>query len=676
MYQPNHGQHIFMNGGTGFSRHNVHVGLGKPFQQQGQQHQNHNTSHAQHDHATHNPHAANYGNHQHTLSGGLTSQYQQHQAQNGTPQSAHSSLINTANEHYNLQRQAYQNAMESRATHHHARNTVAAKNAVLANASNGAKKENDQAERLRPTHKEQAHQAWNVIDLGGQGLKAISPALFQYTFLDKLYFNYNKLPRLPPSIGSLRHLTYLDLSFNNISEIPSEIGMLTELRILLLFDNPIHDLPLEVGLLPKLELLGVEGCPLEPTLKDMICEHGTAHLVQYLRERCIGPEAPMDRPWVTVDESPETRDSQSKFTVLSNNILCDAMANPNLYGWVPLSALKWEHRRELIIEELRARQPDIICLQECNAEAYNDDFRPVLAHDDYRGVFYARGRASLMGEREARIVDGCATFYKNSRYLMLDKQFIYLSNVAINRPDMKGEHDVFNRVMNKDHIATVVFLEERATGVRLIVANTHLFWDPHFVDVKIVQGAIMMEQLTKLAEKYAKWPASTAEQKSIYKYASGDSDDADGVEKAVPQVAPSKEYASGSQIPMLICGDYNSEPGSPVHQLITKGSLPSSHPDLQGRSYGSFTRDGISHPLNIKSSYSAIGELNWTNYTPSYQEPIDYIFYSTNSLQVTGLLGEVDKEYLQRVPGFPNHHFPSDHLALMVEYHIKGEKKG
>ena len=30
---------------------------------------------------------------------------------------------------------------------------------------------------------------------------------------------------------------------------------------------------------------------------------------------------------------------------------------------------------------------------------------------------------------------------------------------------------------------------------------------------------------------------------------------------------------------------------------------------------------------------------------------------------------------MKRVPGFPNYHFPSDHLALWVEYVVKGKKE-
>jgi CCR4-NOT transcription complex subunit 6 len=99
------------------------------------------------------------------------------------------------------------------------------------------------------------------------------------------------------------------------------------------------------------------------------------------------------------------------------------------------------------------------------------------------------------------------------------------------------------------------------------------------------------------------------------------------------------------------------------------------HEDLGSRKYGNFTRDGISHPFSLKSSYASIGELAFTNYTPPFVGVLDYIWYSTNTLQVVGLLGDIDKSYLQRVPGFPNYHFPSDHIALYAQYIVKGRKE-
>ena len=254
---------------------------------------------------------------------------------------------------------------------------------------------------------------------------------------------------------------------------------------------------------------------------------------------------------------------------------------------------------------------------------------------------------------------------------------------------MKGSSDIYNRVMPKDNIAVITFLENRWTGSRIVVVNAHIHWDPAYKDVKLIQVAILLEQVSKMVEQWAKWPPLTDKtpvsipenKKSTVTNSESNnnttttttnsSSSSEDAWSPPPTPAPSMEYSSGSQIPLVLCGDFNATTASGVYDLLAHGHLSETHSDLEGRTYGNFTRDGMSHPFSLKSSYGTMGELSFTNYTPNFTEVIDYIWYSTNTLHVTGLLGEVDKDYLQRVPGFPNYHFPSDHLALLAEFVVK-----
>jgi len=383
------------------------------------------------------------------------------------------------------------------------------------------------------------------------------------------------------------------------------------------------------------------------------------------------PEPPNPRAWHQLLDENEASE-RDRFSVISWNTLCDRAATQAAYGYAAKAALDWDRRKYLILAELRERNADILTLQEVDIENYNEFFAPSLAQS-YKGVFQAKGRARTMSEKEAKIVDGCATFYKHSKYMLLQKHVINYSHEAINRPDMKGEHDVYNRVMPRDHIALVLFLENRQTGTRLIVVNTHLTWEVWYSDVKIIQVAILMDQLTKKADEYAKWPPTKDKDKEIFRFANEDSVDVpDGVK---PDPVPSVSYESGTQIPVLVCGDFNSTHDSGVYDLITQGSLSNSHSELGTQKYGDFTRNGMAHPFSLQSSYGKIGELPFTNWTPDFRQVIDYVWYSTNTLQVAGLLGQVDPNYMSRVPGFPNYHFPSDHLLLMAEYSVKEKKE-
>ena len=385
----------------------------------------------------------------------------------------------------------------------------------------------------------------------------------------------------------------------------------------------------------------------------------------------IAGPPPNERDWHILDDTPATE----TLSVLSYNILCDKYATPSQFGYTPSEALSWDYRKVLLIREVKEHNADFVCMQEVDMESFNEFFRQELAYNDYRGVFWPKSRAKTMAEREAKMVDGCATFFKYSKYICLDKQLIDFANTAINRPDMKGEHDTFNRVMPRDNIAVATFFENRLTGSRIIVVNTHIFWDIAFRDVKLVQVAILMEQISSLADKWAKHPPCT--DKAVFRHSEIDGETKPDMspEELPAKTSPSLEYSAGNQIPLILCGDFNSGAGSGVYDLITQGSLAGNHSDLANRGYGNFTRDGMAHPFSLKSAYSGTDELSFTNYTPNFTGVLDYIWYSTNALQLRGVLGDVDQEYLHKVPGFPNHHFPSDHLSLRAEFSVKSRKE-
>ena len=385
------------------------------------------------------------------------------------------------------------------------------------------------------------------------------------------------------------------------------------------------------------------------------------------------PRSPLPRKWMREEQSDHEiagalASTADTLSIMSYNILCDKYATVAQYGYTPSRVLQWDRRKMLVLRDIELHDADIICLQEVDRESFQAFFQPELAEKGYKGVFYPKSRAKTMAEAEARLVDGCAIFYRHKKYICLDKMVVDFGSTAINRQDMKGEHDNFNRVMPRDNISVVAFLENRITGARTMVGNAHIYWDPTFADVKVVQVAILMEAIARKAEEWSKRPPCV--DKSPFRFSEEDSGPHGTAEPPV-EYGPSLSYASGPQIPLILCGDFNSEHDSGVYELITQGELSGTHKDLASRSYGKFTRDGMHHPFKLRSAYDLIGELSFTNYTPNFTGVLDYIWYSHNTMEVKGLLGDVDENYLRSVPGFPNEHFPSDHLALKAEFELK-----
>lgn len=287
-------------------------------------------------------------------------------------------------------------------------------------------------------------------------------------------------------------------------------------------------------------------------------------------------------------------------------------------------------------------------MQEVETGEFDNYFAPKLNQSSYESIFWPKSRAKTMREDERVRVDGCATFINSQVFHIVDKRLIEFNQIALQRPDLKKTEDIFNRVMTKDNIASIAMLEHRKTGAKLIVANAHMHWDPEFRDVKLVQAAVLMEQLELTGDMFAKMPSQVT----------------------LEAGASAPTYASGKDIPTVVCGDFNSTPDSGVYEFLSQGLAPGNHEDFMDHTYGTYTSEGLRHDYALRSAYQHVGELPFTNHTPGFSGAIDYIWYTSNSLVASGLLGEVDAGYLSRVVGFPNAHFPSDHVCILAEFKI------
>ncbi|RPD52340.1 hypothetical protein L226DRAFT_457927 [Lentinus tigrinus ALCF2SS1-7] len=525
-------------------------------------------------------------------------------------------------------------------------------------------------ETSRPTAPKPPGNTWQSLDMGGVGIKNIPPTsgLFGFSFLTTLYLNHNQLDAIPPQISKLRHLELLDLSCNLLTTVPPELGMLTSLKELYLFDNQLRTIPPELGTLHQLQTIGIEGNPLEPSLKQIVQKDGTPALISYLRDSCPIPAPPPERVWKHFVAQPERENdpSSESFSLLSYNILCERCATERLYGYTPSWALQWDYRKELILSEVLSHNADFICLQEVDNAQYEEYFLKHLEQHEYEGVHWSKGRYKNMTEQERRLMDGCATFYKASKYTLVEKHLIEFSQVAMQRQDFKKTDDMFNRVLGKDHMAVVTLLENKETGTRIIIANAHIHWDPQYRDVKLVQVALLVEEVEKIAQSFAKYPPRLPPAPSSAGSATTPST---GENNASSRPPPA--YTDGYQIPIILCGDYNSIRQSGVYEFLSTGVIPPDHEDFMHHTYGRYTTEGLRHRLQLKSAYAAGGELSMTNHTPSFKGAIDYIWYTTPNLSVNSVLSEVDHDYLDKVVGFPNAHFPSDHICIGADFRVR-----
>jgi CCR4-NOT transcription complex subunit 6 len=215
---------------------------------------------------------------------------------------------------------------------------------------------------------------------------------------------------------------------------------------------------------------------------------------------------------------------------------------------------------------------------------------------------------------------------------MEEKILVEFNQLGLSRPLLRKHKDMYNRVMTRDNISVIVRLEHKESRQEVIVGNVHIHWDPTFRDVKLVQTIMLVEELEKISMQH-------------------------------PKAA------------IMVCGDFNSLPGSGVCSFLETGSVPPDHPDFIKHTYEPYTTEGAHHSLSLKNAYSGVSEpLTFTSMTPQFLGTIDYIWYRLGELSVSGCLGSVPTDYVKQIVGFPSQHLPSDHISLLVEFKIEGHQ--
>tara|TARA_B110001450_G_scaffold220096_1_gene215408 strand:- start:47 stop:1639 length:1593 start_codon:yes stop_codon:yes gene_type:complete len=347
------------------------------------------------------------------------------------------------------------------------------------------------------------------------------------------------------------------------------------------------------------------------------------------------------------------------FTVLTYNVLADLYATTEMYGYTPQWALSWNYRRQNILKEIVMHDADILCLQEVQSDHFEDFFAGELAKHGYTAVY--KKKTAQVFSQGTYVIDGCAIFFKKDRFTLIKKYEVEFNKAALSLVESLGgssqKKDALNRLM-KDNVALIVVLEaleqpgvQAPQGKRqlLCVANTHIHANTELNDVKLWQVHTLLKGLEKIA--------------------------------------------ASAEIPMVVCGDFNSVPGSAAHNLLSNGRVDGAHPELATDPFGILRPPSkLQHPLPLVSAYTALskqpcleseaadrqrtrmdaqgtGEPIFTNCTDGFFGTLDYIFYTDDTLAPLSLLElPSEKECRNKYGGLPNTQCSSDHVALMAEF--------
>ncbi|BBN12907.1 hypothetical protein MPTK1_5g23890 [Marchantia polymorpha subsp. ruderalis] len=362
-----------------------------------------------------------------------------------------------------------------------------------------------------------------------------------------------------------------------------------------------------------------------------------------------------------------TDDPKCLLRIVSYNILAQAYVKSANFPHSPRSCLRWKNRSEAVVSRLLALDADLLCLQEL--DEYHTFYKEILDKAGYGSVYVQRGNKKK---------DGCGIFFKRTRVSLLSEEIIDY-NVLV-PPLPPGEKEVSDdevedgsgdeaaqkigdlndvRVrLKRDCVGILAaFKPLEAPDHVFVLANTHIFWDPVLMDVKLAQ-------VHHLADSLVTFKSSIAQEQ--------------GVDPLV-----------------FVTGDFNSLPGDSVYKYLTSGTDLSDQPkaleedvkvledklvklDVQSKEENTGEvkewvvkiDQSSKFPLPTVSLYAyADEEPPFTNYTVTFVGTLDYIlFVPSERLKPRTLLALPKPGALEVLGGLPNHNHPSDHLPIGCDF--------
>lgn len=360
-----------------------------------------------------------------------------------------------------------------------------------------------------------------------------------------------------------------------------------------------------------------------------------------------------------------------RFKVLSYNVLAQYLleCHPFLYTSCIPKNLNWQVRASRLYNEITSYEPDILCFQEVQ-ETHLSSFYSKFEQIGYFGIFKKK-----TGQR----YDGCAIYFKRSRFEI--KNHI---SVEFYQPELP--------ILNRDNIGIMVHLIPRELpSSPLVVATTHLLYNPRRTDVRLAQMQLFLAEIDRFAY-----------------FNNG---------------------RESGHLPIILTGDFNATPDSAVIKLLDRGHVsagpyrdssdwkrisvtdncqhlaeylnrkegrrtdfsnikiynseycetayPSScgqHPPPSEKFSGMFNSDVISHSLKLTSVY------DWRKGEDSFEATtyqgdwitVDYIYLSCcSSLKLVERLRMPTAMECVMLGHLPNRVYGSDHLALAATFELK-----
>lgn len=325
------------------------------------------------------------------------------------------------------------------------------------------------------------------------------------------------------------------------------------------------------------------------------------------------------------DESPDS------FTVMTYNILADFLATKFQFPYTTPETRNWENRKKEILKEILYYDPDVVCLQEVQTTLPNQDKDDVAENDhlsyfvtnlsDYDHVYKRKTRYKAPQQIGPDI--GNVIFFKKNKFSLLAKHDIEFERVLWK--ECKRDLSVRSMLMGHPQVAIFLHLRHTQSGNGVFIATTHICSDYQAPYIQMRQVRACLSELQR---------------------------------------------CNKNKVPIVLAGDFNTQPSTPIYHFLSKGYVPRYHQtELQG-SLRTPKNVDFHHDIGLSSAYAKVigREPRCTNATHEFEGTLDYLWYSKKSLRPTAVLDIPSLVVLKEEVGLPSKRFPSDHLPLVCKF--------
>ncbi|KAG5467862.1 hypothetical protein LSCM4_00948 [Leishmania orientalis] len=410
------------------------------------------------------------------------------------------------------------------------------------------------------------------------------------------------------------------------------------------------------------------------------------------------------------------------FRVVTYNILYDDFctsksSKAKIYPFASDEVLDLENRKVRIVQELLAYHADLLCLQECGLNVFQSYFLPVMRACGYDGVY-----CNKMGA----VKEGCGFLFRESRFQLVQSASVPLNFDTLSTmfPELAGRvgacPELKEALSAVTSIGARVVLRETTSGKEVVAGNTHLFYHANACHIRVLQAYMLLHWLNDAAlistddDAVASLPPSLADDApprrplvmcgdfncthatGAYRLLTTGQVEADhpswdkgkifwwgcarllgcdaehlgellGEDTVLPQATVTRrDFKRHSESPAETPKPTTTPP---VALAAEAGDEKSEQGGDEKRSIEKVFHEALYGPqVRLRDAYQLTDlSLPWTNFTLTFREVIDYIFFSGDSLEVLRTVPIPPESELAENFALPNKNYPSDHIALVAD---------